>query len=364
MAQRKFGMFTIIEDKTWFRGFDTNIRFHWHTDPDGFRTVVDRMIEGVRVRHGHPHALLRVEAAYLKPGDVCIYDRYGNRIAESCIRRGAVLSEFVDVGRAKIKFPAKCLSIREPLLYLSGVSNHWGHFLTEGISRMWAPWEHAETRALRCLSHYPYPRSGSVAAYLSAVGLPPEQLLHFDKPIRIEQCFIPAPSFSNRAEAYSVHLRHSQLVALKSGHAESAIASSRPVYLSRSQLGAGSGRRIRAELELEQSLASLGASIVYPERLTLSEQITLFNTHRVFIGCVGSAFHGLSLALAPKKATLHVLCEILPNPNYLMFDAMLGCASNYVQALFATPGRSKIWGQDLTVDVEAVVRYVRSTGCL
>jgi capsular polysaccharide biosynthesis protein len=358
-------MFTTIENKSWFREFGNDIRFHWRIDPEQFRTALDQRIAGVRVIAGCPAGLPQARTVYARPGEHCLYDSLGHRIIESCTRRGPGLSEFVAAGVEAIEPPESCPVIREPLVYLSAISGHWGHFLTEGISRLWARIECPEMSSLRCLSHLPYPDTASVREYLIALGIGGGQLLHFDEPVRIDQCIVPGASFSNRAEAYSIHLRASQIVVAESDGAGQAAPSAQAVYLSRSQLSSGSGRRIRGEPDLERSLAALGVRIVYPERLDLAQQIALFNAHRVFIGCLGSAFHGLCLSAAPRKITTHVLCEVMPNANYLMFDAMLGCASNYVQTLFPTPGKTQIFPDlDLTLDVPACLRYLQRAGCV
>jgi capsular polysaccharide biosynthesis protein len=323
----------------------------------------ERLIEGIRIRKGQPTTLLEMEEVFLMPGMLCLYDKHGQRIPESCLRRGPGMSEYFKAGPQSIEVPKACAIIRKPLLYLSWVVNHWGHFLTEGVSRVWARSAWPDLRELRCLSLFPFPQTTSIAEYLLALGISPDGLRHFKVPVRIDRCFIPGASFANRAEAWTVHLQPSHEVIAAFGPDSSPETTRQPVFLSRSRLG--SDRLTRRELELEETLGGLGVRIVHPERLSLAEQIRLFNSHEVFIGPWGSAFHGLCLARAPERITTHVIVNSVPNANYLMFDALLGCTSNYVQAMYATPGQPRgLANPDLTIDVEAVLDYLRGSGCV
>jgi hypothetical protein len=350
--------FSPIAGSGWFPGLDSNITCHRRTDERWFRDAMDERIGSVRVARTPPE-LLEHSPAYFVPGLVALYDRDGRRIEASCLRRKPGLHL---AGPERIQVPQSCRIIDDPLLYLGWVQDHWGHFLTEGISRLWARNVYAETRDLRCFTTFGYPLASQVTDYLNLLGLSGPRFIHFDQTVKIETCIVPAASFTDRAEAFCAHLRPSQEVtALASG--VQLPSCDQPVYLSRSQLGFG--RKLRREAELEQVLASRGARIVYPERLSLREQVLMFNTHRVFIGSWGSAFHSMSLACVPEGLTAHVLCEGIPGPNYLMFDAMLGCASHYVQAMHATPEQPQDWPNlDFTIDVEAFVDYLRGTGCL
>ena len=348
-----------ITSPAWFTGFDSNITCHRVTDDRWFRNAMDERIGSVRVVKTPP-VLLERSPVYFVPGSVSLYDRDGQRIGESCLRRRPGLHQ---PGPERIVVPESCRTIHEPMLYLAWVQDHWGHFLTEGISRLWARNVYPETRNLRCFTTFGYPLARQVMDYLGLLGLRGERFTHFTETVRIETCFVPAASFTDRAEAFCDHLQPSREVASVSGAAQGLAQSAQPVYLSRSQLGFG--RKTRHEEELEQALAALGVRIVYPERLSLQEQIVMFNTHRVFIGSWGSAFHGMSLASAPERLTTHVLCEGIPGPNYLMFDTMLGCASHYVQAMQPTPGEPQEWPHlDFSIDVQAFVDYLRNMGCV
>jgi glycosyl transferase family 61 len=355
--------FATVENSRWFAQSQCQIRFYCRGDAAAFRAAAERRIASIRILQGQPETLLEVDEAFWMPGLLCLYDKQGNRIDASCIRRGPGLTEYYKAGPETITVPKACAIIRKPLLYLSWVQAHWGHFLTEGVSRLWARSAYPELKKIRCLSCFPFPETATVAEYLAALGIASDQVRHFQVPVRVDKCFIPAASFANRAEAWSVHLRVSQEIVLAAADGDARGSPQQAVFLSRSRLG--SERVTRRELELEQVLASRGVRIAHPEQLSLAEQIHLFNAHQTFIGCWGSAFHGLCLARAPERIRTHVIVNTVPNANYLMFDALLGCRSNYIQALHTTAGQPPdLPGSDFTIDVEAVLDYLHAVDCL
>jgi capsular polysaccharide biosynthesis protein len=354
--------FTAIKNLSWFPGFQSSLTLYSRSAPAGFRKGFEKRIERLAVIDGFPETLLEVKGAYFIPGGVGLYDHRGNRIDASCVRRKTDTWVFVNAGPETIPLPDDCPTIRDPMLYLASFDAHWGHFLTDGISRLWSRCVFPEVRNLPCFSSSAVPNVKQVQEYLQALGIV-GQLTHFTHSVRFETCFIPAASFSDRGEAYSIHLRPSQDAVALSACSRDLVQSAQPVYLSRSRFG--SGRKIRREAELEQALAALGVVIVHPERLSLQEQIILFGSHHVFIGCWGSAFHGLCFCSAPERITTHILCETIPNPNFLMFDALLGCAPNYIEAMFQTPGAAQVWPNfDLTIDVEGFLAYLHGAGCV
>lgn len=310
-----------------------------------------------RVYEGSPVKIIEAEDAFLPLGATCLYDRDGARIAESCVRRGKGLAQFISAGSETVQPPADFITVDQPVVYLAWLQNHWGHFLTEGVSRLWVFSQYPELK--RTLGVYSCP------------GLPHQNIrdfinaLDFDvyiggdhrrQALRFRKVFIPLPSYANQAEAYTIHRKVAWAVMeayLQRGRVQ---VSGQPVFLSRSRLGGD--RAIGNETELETALARMGFLVVYPEELTLSSQIELFNRHRTFAGCWGSAFHNIILSKSPESVVTHVLCDDTPNFNYLMFDAILGNEANYISAMTAVPGKTQKWPHlNLAIDVEKAVSY-------
>jgi hypothetical protein len=331
----------------------------------------------VRVFDGPPATILEISDAYFVPGSMCLYDRDGVRITESCTRRGAGLTEFLHAGDGTILLPTDFITVEEPVVYLSWLSNHWGHFLTEGTSRLWALFQCPELAKLTGIYLTRSPVHGNIRDFIRALGLSirsgrcrpttPIKIRALGlnlrsgryrptTPIKFRKIFIPAASFSNRAQGYCVHREAAAAVSDLLLRENVFQVSDQPVFLSRSRLH--SDRQIQNQNELESALARRGFLIVYPEEFTLSEQVVLFNRHRHFSGCWGSAFHSAIFSREPDSIATHIICHSIPNVNYLMLDTILGNDANYVGSIFPVPGKEQVWPHlYLSIDVEQTLRY-------
>jgi hypothetical protein len=320
------------------------------------------------VYEGSPETVLEVSDAYLVPGSKCLYDRNGTRIAESCIRRGERLDEFVASEAINISLPSDYTVVEEPILYLSWLPKNWGHFLTEGTSRLWAIFQYPELRAMNGLYLMSRPVHKNIEDFVRALSLNIHTMEYRTskqtkalKAIKFRTVIVPAPSFFNRGAAYSIHQKFASSVIdyyLRDNQSE---LSDRPVFLSRAKFGGT--HCVQNQVELEEAIARLQFLIVHPEELTLMEQVNLFNRYRHFTGCWGSAFHTSILSRSPNKLATHVLCEGIPNVNYLMLDSILGTEANYVESMIRIPGPGQpLRRVNLYADVNAIVSYYRESG--
>jgi hypothetical protein len=322
-------------------------------------------INNLEIFSGCPPQILEFQDVFFIPGLWCLYDSEGHRIIESCTRRGILLDEIINAPET-ITLPARVPSIDLPLVYLGIVNTYWGHFLTESISRLWALdgylplgdhlllFDGAHSNMEQDI----YP---SISKFLSAGELQPATYKDITGPIRINKMFVPWASFSNRGQAFSAHTNSPHQVAerLLGGTLKS--KSDRPVYLSRSRLtGSATGRVIRNEVDLETFLSSYGVLVCYPEMMSLDDQVRLFNNYSTFIGCWGSAFHNMIFCLQVCGVRIHVLSGWRINPNYFLFDAILGLESHYINCLLPTPGLQGLQGSmmDMYIDISLIRAYL------
>jgi capsular polysaccharide biosynthesis protein len=348
-----------------FSGITSNIAFHFPDKGVNTGSLLDEMTGGLSVRAGCPDRVLELNDVFVVPGRdfQCLYDGDGRRISESRVWRGD--GEYIDSDHERIKLPSEFARIDEPVLYLSSYFNHWGHFLTESLSRLWARAAHPELRHLAvCFAGLSRPREQDInpAAFFHAPSAE-MRFIEARAPARLAKCFVPAPSFINRACAHRAHLLAPREIAEAYLAGEARTASDQPVYLSRARIANG-GRVINNEAEVETLLAKAGVTIVHPERLTLREQIVLFNTRKTFIGCVGSAFHTTMFALAGPGLTTHVLSQKWHNRNCLMMDAIVGNASHYVSVLQRVPAQRAEREVEFEIDVPFAAEYFRGAGII
>jgi len=106
----------------------------------------------VKVHRGHPSTLLELNDAFFLPGSDCLYHADGSRVTESLTRRGPDLGEIVGDTKPFARLPDHYAVVDEPLLFIARQAHHWGHFLTEGVSRLWAPIVHPALAKLKKFS--------------------------------------------------------------------------------------------------------------------------------------------------------------------------------------------------------------------
>lgn len=350
---------TCLTDPEWYAPFAPKITFHIARPAAPYRDRVAAMIAAAPVFADPPDEIVEAENAYFIPGAFCLYDSHGQRIAQSCIRRGP--DEVFNAPAEFIEPPADCPEISDPLLYLSWLPAHWGHFLTETSSRLWAYLRFAELQNCRPFFVNQERLLPAVQEFCSRIHLSPEQFIAPATPVRLAKCFIPAPSFANRAFAHLCHLDAPRAVAAATLSDCKIARRDEPVYLSRARLTAQ--RSLRNEAEIETRLSARGVRVVHIEAMSLPEQIELFNAHKIFIGCFGSAFHNLSFRRTAGAAEVHMFVDDVPNANFLMYDALLGNRAHYIDAILPTPGEPQAWPRmDLTIRTETCLAHLRAAG--
>jgi len=122
-----------------------------------------------------------------------------------------------------------------------------------------------------------------------------------------------------------------------------------PVYLSRTKLRKKFQTYID-EQSIERFCQEMGCIIVYPEKLSLKEQIILFNRHDVFIGPLGSAFHSTLFRFNGRKATNIYLVAETRNSNYEMIDSIMQNDSHIIECATSQESkRTKVFDTDKAI---------------
>jgi hypothetical protein len=212
---------------------------------------------------------------------------------------------------------------------------HFGHFIVETLPRLW-PLLDGKPPGLKVVFHgeftpdhyfesHPFTRQ-----MFAALNIGLEDIIYCDRPFRIKRLTIPSPSFQQQSFGHTVFVRLCHAIGAKLMAGDTSGAKARPVYISKSQLTRGVTRVVN-EIEFEHVLAKNGIEIIYPERLTLEDQIRLFANRRVISGTAGSFFHGsIFTPLAGRLAIISPSIAI--NSNYFLIDKLNNNNSSYYLA--------------------------------
>lgn len=292
------------------------------------------------VGQGRP-PLLELEQVLFVPHLRCLYDAEGRLIEESkvtYIEPGAP-SWFNDWKISKVEqesMPAQVAPlppaqrIKEPVLFLGEAHDHYGHFLTDTLSRMWA----LEDFDPDCrLLFAPDPKDRLEPAYvrqvLEVLGVDASRILRPQGPVVFDKVWCPIPALQLSRIYQMFDGPHVQATrALMAG----ASAPDRPVYLTRTGL-AGGLRQPGAEAALEHRLEREGFLVVRPEQLDLPSQMAIFNSERPVVGAFGSAMHTVAFSMRPQGQRLAILFPEKIPPRFMMVDAAKGSQAAYLNCM-------------------------------
>jgi capsular polysaccharide biosynthesis protein len=279
-------------------------------------------------------AIYRLKDAVALPGIAGLWDMEGRRIDEAATR---MLSDDAPALRKAnlhkrlpglVSLPDHFDVVDETVLFGGYLMKHYGHFIIESMSRLWA---RNLFPALPILFTSPRkwrqpPAYGTDV--LTALGLE-ERILVVDEPTIFRDVVCPATALEYRWKAFSIADEpHTEVAKALDGSSRRRWR--RPAYLTRSGLS-DELRKSEAEPELESELASRGFHIVRPEELSLAEQISLFESAPLIVGMLGSALHTALFSRSP--GTLAVLNWGRGFEHYLLVDGVKQHTAYYLKSM-------------------------------
>lgn len=244
-------------------------------------------------------------------------------IAQSTDRR-AVLAESVTPGE-------QCDT---DVVYLGYLFGHFGHALLESLSRVWALGHFGPDVPVVFHEYTASPHRDRcpvwLLALLDAFTIPRGRVLSVMTPTQFRTIHIPDATVDLGHWISAMAGEPYRAVADRLLRGDSPAPSSQPVYLSRTHLSAHQ-RLIVGERALEAALHEHGVRIVYPETISIAEQISLWNSHTDFIMCEGTAAHAVLFARNPVR--LHLLTEEVPGWDCFLVPSVAHAQATYVCGL-------------------------------
>ena len=279
-------------------------------------------------------AICRLNDAVALPGIAGLYDLEGRRIDEAAVR---MLSPDAPAFRKEslhkrlpglVSLPDQFEVVDETVLFGGHLMKHYGHFIIESMSRLWArnvfptlPILFTSPRKWR-----EPPTYGTDV--LAALDLH-QRILLVKQPTIFREVVCPGTALEYRWKAFSVADEPHTAVA-KALAGISRRSWRRPVYLTRSGLS-DELRKSDAEPELESELASRDFDVVRPEELSLREQISMFEQAPLILGTLGSALHTALFSRSP--GTLAILNWGRGFEHYLLVDGVKRHTSYYLKSM-------------------------------
>jgi hypothetical protein len=179
-------------------------------------------------------------------------------------------------------------STRPGLYYFAGAAwDHFGHFLTEGLSRWWllARLPQSVRAELRFVLYNDRPLEPWQLDFLEALGVHPKRIVHLAEPQRFERLIVPSA-------AYNLHCAASPAQAdvwERIGSVFDRGAGPERVYLSR--LRYTHHRALVNEQEVERLFHARGFTVLHPQELSVADQVAAVRHARLIAGSAGSAMY-------------------------------------------------------------------------
>lgn len=295
---------------------------------------------------GWSRSVLRLTGVVVDPSNAALYHR-GAHVPEGALyRNGSVYRGAAGVAPSAFK------RVAGRHLWAGPLFSHFGHFLTESLSRLWA----ARDGAVQSIVFSPKDLGRKRPTDLPGYQQMLLRRLQIDLPVQIvyeatefEDLLIPGPGFglgpmaAGTAE-FRDFVRRIDTIAAPAGEGR--------LYLSRSALPPKAGS-VLAERHLEMLLEAQGFEIFHPQNHSIDEQFAKFRSARQIIGPDGSAFHLAGFVTRPDQSfTIIKRRSAKDYTNIVRQLEAMGAHVNVVDAIRANwirPGKRKAddrsWGE-------------------
>ncbi|WP_077807096.1 glycosyltransferase family 61 protein [Neoasaia chiangmaiensis] len=219
--------------------------------------------------------------------------------------------------------------ICESAFYVGHIDLHYGHVITEFLSRLWALRDYRRDKQ-KLLFHSIYDEETVFSCswfveLLALCGLSRDDFQYFCVPTRIRKLTVPSPAFGENNFVYKSFSDYCSQVGRLIEKENRKKYFNKNIWLARYKLTKGTFK-LSNEEELCNELIKYGFKIVFPEFLSVSEQISLFNSN-VVCGLIGSAFH---TSIFQKKSRIVCLTKNQPSENFILMDAVSDADATYL----------------------------------
>ena len=215
--------------------------------------------------------------------------------------------------------PAEVKEVAGRHLFAGMARVHFGHFMTETISRLWAL-DHLDAPVDSLIFQPIYHRSPrnlfsrnvrQIVAVLCD-GLP---IQSFEGPVRVEKLLVPSQGVGHFG--WSTGTPDFRRFVRRRFEERYTADGPEKLYISRARLD-NENRHLDQEYEIEEMMIDAGYTIFHPERFSIREQAEHYLAARLLVGGDGSAFHfaahllqpGTRVGLIKRRRDTHVFAAI------------------------------------------------------
>lgn len=257
----------------------------------------------------------------------CAYSQAGLKISASERQGGFGGDHVTAINPAEIQIPSRNVKTLEgSSLYLGHHMNHYGHFLTEFLPRLWSP---VDFGSFDHIVAYPFIFGRPIQSYHRDLA---KRIVGFDLFSRLtltqgdllfESLSIPE-SLVHLNQAIHPAVSGVYGAAVARDDTEALDDLSGRIFLSRSSKLRN--QRISNASDVESVFSELDFKILYPEDLSIDEQLKYYSAAKIIAGFSGSGMHNIVFS-SPGTILIEVGDQRAPR-GFLKTQAMLNAASS------------------------------------
>lgn len=198
-------------------------------------------------------------------------------------------------------FNGKVEFIDEKVVFLGFFYAHHGHFITEGLARLWWVLQNGTKGHKFIYSRFQRKDFSVFERFiLNLFDLNEQNLIPITKPTQFRQIILPDDSFRH-ANGTNTHRKTIDFITSKVEPIEN-----EALYLSRRKFGKSTALEFGEEY-FEESYAKKGYKIIYPETLSPKEQLALWGGAHKFAAVGGTLPH--NMIFAPYGSELDIILK-------------------------------------------------------
>ncbi len=202
-------------------------------------------------------------------------------------------------------FAAPSETIDKKVVYLGYLVNHWGHYLVEGVSRLWYFLKNDPTIDKYIFTVEEYREcsvNGNYREFLSLLGIL-DKVEIINKPARYKEVVVPQRSYARRDYYSEEYKRTFDAVAEEAMERAGEFDTYDSVFFSRGHFKKAKIYEIGGEL-LDSYFSNNGYKLVYPETISLTEMIVLIRSAKQCACASGSIAHNMLFGYDEQQLTI------------------------------------------------------------
>lgn len=299
---------------------------------DHLETELDAVLDDVWLRRGEPVAEVVSDAVFVpltevergrSEGGMVTADGAPIPTAISHRRFGAFGHEVLGtMSQPLVLSPERV--VKDEVVYLGQMLDHFGHLLLETLSRAWILDQVDPATKIVCHVQGALKLSGPAWRMLARFGITRERLLVLDTQTRLRRVIVPEALYEI---SYAAHDRLADAYRATAARiVRTDHQTDQPVYLSR-RLLSSQQRPIVGELALEDVFRENGFLVAHTETMSFDDQVRLICRHRHVFSSTGSAAYLALFATRPPE--LHMLSASIPFHDYFLVPRAIGAAASF-----------------------------------